>query len=174
MCTLQKLVSVEQKSQQYRQELAQAKKDLHKAQQEGCLLPHLGRTGVQWSQIRFSGSEPRVVGSSWKSFPVWWRLANRSSNCMVKVFIRSTACDVAKESQASFRYHVGKRGHPTLPWRSFAFVMTSEGIHDGYLVDHWPSNRLCTCTAFAPSENWKRPHGSNGCGHSNQTSILQM
>ena len=70
MCTLQKLVSVEQKSQQYRQELAQVKKDLHKAQQEGCLLPRLGRTGVQWSQIRFNCSEPRVVGSSWRSFPV--------------------------------------------------------------------------------------------------------
>jgi len=26
----------------------------------GCLLPHLGRTDVQWSPIRFSGSEPRV------------------------------------------------------------------------------------------------------------------
>ena len=31
---------------------------------------------------------------------------------MVIVFIRSTACDVAQESQASFRYHVGKRGTP--------------------------------------------------------------
>jgi len=44
----------------------------------------IGRTVVQWSQIRLSGSEPvepRVVGSSWRSFPVWWRLANRSSNC---------------------------------------------------------------------------------------------
>jgi len=36
VCTLQKLVSVEQKSQQYRQELAQVKKDLHKAQQEAA------------------------------------------------------------------------------------------------------------------------------------------
>jgi len=26
----------------------------------GCLLPHLGRTDVQWSPIRFSGSEQRV------------------------------------------------------------------------------------------------------------------
>jgi len=35
----------------------------------GCLLPRV-RTDVQWSQIRFNGSEPRVVGSSWRSFPV--------------------------------------------------------------------------------------------------------
>jgi len=42
------------------------------------------------SQIRFSGSEPRVVWSCWRSFPVWWRLVNRSSNCMVMVFTRST------------------------------------------------------------------------------------
>jgi len=35
----------------------------------GCLLPRVGRTDVQWSQIRFNGSEPRVVGSSWGSFP---------------------------------------------------------------------------------------------------------
>ena len=67
-----------------------------------CLLPCIWRTDVQWSQIQFSGSEPRVVGSSWRSFPVWWRLANCSSNCTVTVFVRSTACDVAKESQASF------------------------------------------------------------------------
>jgi len=31
----------------------------------GCLLPRIGRTRVQWSQIlRFNGSEPRAVGSS--------------------------------------------------------------------------------------------------------------
>ena len=30
----------------------------------GCLLRCLGRTNVQWSQIPFSGSEPRVVGSA--------------------------------------------------------------------------------------------------------------
>ena len=36
----------------------------------GCLLPRVGKTEVQWSQIRFNGSEPRVVGSSWMSFPV--------------------------------------------------------------------------------------------------------
>ena len=29
----------------------------------GSLLPRVGRTIVQWSQIRFSDSEPRVVGS---------------------------------------------------------------------------------------------------------------
>ena len=34
-------------------------------------------------------SEPRVVRSSWWSFPVWWRLANRSSNRTVMVFIGS-------------------------------------------------------------------------------------
>jgi len=28
----------------------------------GCLLPRVGRTDVQSSQIRFNGSEPRVVG----------------------------------------------------------------------------------------------------------------
>ena len=52
-----------------------------------CLPPRLERTDVQWSQIRFNGSEPRVVGLSWRSFPVWWKLANRSSNCVVMVFI---------------------------------------------------------------------------------------
>ena len=25
---------------------------------------------IQWSQIGFNGSQPRVVGSSWRSFPV--------------------------------------------------------------------------------------------------------
>ena len=60
----------------------------------GCLLQRVERTDVQWSQIRFDGTEPRVVGSSWRSFPVWRRLANRNSNCAVMVFIRSTACDV--------------------------------------------------------------------------------
>jgi len=34
----------------------------------GYLLPHVGRTNVQWSQIRFNGIEPHVVGSSWRSF----------------------------------------------------------------------------------------------------------
>ena len=49
-------------------------------------LPRVGRTDVQWSQIRFNGSEPRVVGSSWRSFPVWWRLLNHNCNCTVTVF----------------------------------------------------------------------------------------
>ena len=49
-------------------------------------LPRVGRTDVQWSQIRFSGSEPRVVGSSWRSFPVWWRLLNHNCICTVTVF----------------------------------------------------------------------------------------
>ena len=53
----------------------------------GCLLPRIGRTDVQWSRIPFSGSDPRVVGSSWRSFLAWWRLANRSSNCTVMVFV---------------------------------------------------------------------------------------
>jgi len=48
----------------------------------GCLLPRVGRTDVQWSQIRLNGSEPCVVGSSWRSFPVLWRLANRSSTAL--------------------------------------------------------------------------------------------
>jgi len=39
---------------------------------------------------------------------------NRRSNCTMMVFIRSSACSVAKESRASFRYRVGKRG---TPWR---------------------------------------------------------
>jgi len=51
----------------------------------GRLLPRVGRTDVQWSQIRFNGSAPRMVGSSWRSFPVWRRLANRSSNCPVRL-----------------------------------------------------------------------------------------
>ena len=50
-----------------------------------CLLPHIGRTGVKWSQVRFNGSGPRVVGSSWRSFPVLWMLENHSSNCTVMV-----------------------------------------------------------------------------------------
>ena len=50
-----------------------------------CLLPHIGRTGVKWSQVRFNGSGPHVVGSSWRSFPVWWMLENHSSNCTVMV-----------------------------------------------------------------------------------------
>jgi len=82
----------------------------------GCLLSHVGRTDVQLSQIRFSGSEPCVVGSSWRSFPVCWKLANRSSCYMLMVFIRNTACDVAKESQASLRYYFGKWATLTLPW----------------------------------------------------------
>ena len=28
------------------------------------------KTDIQWSLIRFNGCEPRVVGSSWRSFPV--------------------------------------------------------------------------------------------------------
>jgi len=36
----------------------------------GCLPPRIGRTDVRWSQIRFNGSEPRVVGSSRGLFPV--------------------------------------------------------------------------------------------------------
>ena len=43
----------------------------------GCLLRRMEMTDVQWSQIRFSGSERRVVGSSWRSFPVRWKLARR-------------------------------------------------------------------------------------------------
>jgi len=63
-----------------------------------CHLPCIGRTDVQWSQIWFNGSEPHVVGTSWRSFPFWQRLVNRSSsNCMLMIFIRSTACDVAKD-----------------------------------------------------------------------------
>jgi len=75
----------------------------------GCLLPCIGKTDVQWSQIRFNGYEPRVVGSSWRSFPVWRRLVNCSSNCMLMVFIRSTACDVAKESSVTV---LESGGHP--------------------------------------------------------------
>jgi len=67
-------------------------------------LPSSTRRKVQWSQIWLNVSEPHVVQSSWKSFPVWWRLANHSSNC--------TECDVAKESQALFRCRVGKQGTP--------------------------------------------------------------
>jgi len=36
------------------------------------------------------------------------QIAARSSNCMLMVFITSIECDVAKESQALFRYHVAK------------------------------------------------------------------
>ena len=61
----------------------------------GCLLPRTGRTDVQWSQIQFNGSEPRVVGSSWRSFPVWWRLANHSSNCMMMVFAAALYCSLS-------------------------------------------------------------------------------
>ena len=68
----------------------------------GWLLPRIGRTDVQWSQIWFNGPEPRVVGSYWRSFPVWRRLVNCTG---------STVCVVAKErqdTQVSFRYHVEK------------------------------------------------------------------
>ena len=83
----------------------------------GCLLPHTGRTDVQWSQLRFSGSEARVAGYSRRSFPVWWRLANCSSNCTVMVLIRNTACDVAVGSQVSFMLPCWKVGDTlTLPW----------------------------------------------------------
>ena len=81
----------------------------------GCLLPRVRRTDVQWSQIRFSGSEPRVVGSSWRSFPVWWRLVNRSSNCTVMVFISSTACDVQpKNLNSRFVTMLESEGHPDI------------------------------------------------------------
>ena len=86
----------------------------------GCLLPCVGRTDVQWFQIWFNGSEPHVVGSAWRLFLVRWRLVNRSSNCMVMVFIGSTACDVAKESQASFCYYFGKLG---TPWQCPVFCI---------------------------------------------------
>jgi len=38
----------------------------------------LGRTDVQWSQIRLSGSEPCVTGSSWGCFQ-----SDCHSNCTV-------------------------------------------------------------------------------------------
>ena len=62
----------------------------------GWLLP-TGRSDVQWSQIQFNDSEPRVGGSSWGSFPVWQRLPNHSSNCTVMIFTGSTACYVAEK-----------------------------------------------------------------------------
>jgi len=41
----------------------------------GCLLPRVGRTDVLRSLVRFSCSESRMAGSSWRSFPVYWKLA---------------------------------------------------------------------------------------------------
>ena len=74
----------------------------------GCLLPHVGWSDVQWSQIRFISSEPRVGGSSWRSFPDRMRLPTHSNNCTVMIFIGSTACDAAKQSQETFCYQGGK------------------------------------------------------------------
>ena len=47
------------------------------------------------SQIRCSGSEPRVVGSSWRSFPVWWRPVNQCQNAEEKhwLVVRNSECD---------------------------------------------------------------------------------
>ena len=70
------------------------------------LLPRIGRTDVQWSQIRFNGSEPHVVWSSWRLFAVWWRLENCSSNCTLLCFPRrdkeavSVICDVARVARS--------------------------------------------------------------------------
>jgi len=72
-------------------------------------LPHRGRTDVHWFQVRFSVTEPYAVEFSWLSFLVRRGLADHTVNCMVMVFIRSTALNVTKESQSVLCYHVGKR-----------------------------------------------------------------
>ena len=71
----------------------------------GCLLPHIGRTDVQWSQIKLSGSEPCVIRSSRGLFPVSQGIVIHSSNSTVMVFIGSTASNVNKESEAAHHYH---------------------------------------------------------------------
>jgi len=73
----------------------------------GCLLPCVGRTDVQWSQIRFNGfgSELCVIGSSWELFPVKRGFSDHSSNRMMMVFIGSTACTVTETSKAALSYH---------------------------------------------------------------------
>ena len=72
----------------------------------GCLLPCIGRTDVQQSQIQFNGYEPRVVGSSRRSFPVKWRHANCSSDC--KVMVWHYPYDMVKEYQELLYYRVWK------------------------------------------------------------------
>ena len=90
----------------------------------GCLLPRVGRTDVQSSQIRFNGSEPRVVGSSWRSF------ANCSSNWTAMVFTRST----------DLCFHSSLHSH----W--FLFSRFSRLFYDLYISsDAKLFNRILTC-----------------------------
>jgi len=114
----------------------------------GCLLPRIGRTDVQWSQIWFNSSKPYVVGPSWRSFLVWCRLANRSSNCMVTVFIRSTGCNTAKESQVSFHYHVGKWETPDTALSSGLSCFPNRQMSRPLLLVHLPSGLLTIMTSW--------------------------
>jgi len=66
---------------------------------------------------------------------------------MVMIFTRSTACNVAKESQALFRYHVGKRGTSRHCPDFFVCYMTS--VRDPeYLVESHVSD------AFIPAHKY--------------------
>jgi len=61
-------------------------------------------------QIKLDSSQPRVVGSSWRSFPVRRGLLDRSNNYMMIIFIRRTVDNVSKKSQVVLHYHDGERG----------------------------------------------------------------
>jgi len=94
---------------------------------------YIQRADVQWSQIRFNGSEPRVVGSYWRWFPVWWRLANRSSNCV--------RCSQRIPSVVPLP--CWKAGTPTLPdwpgqFKTWAYLITNSP----YITDSFPQNWL--------------------------------
>jgi len=63
-------------------------------------------------QIKLNSSQPRVVGSSWRSFPVRRGLLDCSNNYTVIIFIRRTVGNVSKKSQAVLYHHDGQRETP--------------------------------------------------------------
>ena len=59
-------------------------------------------------------------------FPIWWRLANRSSNCIVMVIIRSTACNVQPKNLKRRSIAMLESGVSlTLPWLLTSCYMMS-------------------------------------------------
>jgi len=105
----------------------------------GCLLPHVGRTDVHWSHIRFNGCEPRVVGSSWWSFPVWWRLAIWFVSSRVLwsgTGSLGKSCQLAKQLRHSLRQKNIRRlqGCPSLVNHIGGFFFTSSTDQDLIMV----------------------------------------
>ena len=83
----------------------------------GCLLPCIGSNDVQWCQIWFSGTEPCVVGFSWRSFPVWRRLP---VVLCVNFIILNLSYHYFKEF-----YYVNYKGYKTF----CTFCLASKKVH---------------------------------------------